>query len=305
MSSAATSTSTTRRGRSTSSGRWARRCRASAMCPIILGDDGLKLSKRRGAVSVTAYREAGYLPEAMLNYLARLGWSHGDEELFTKEQMVSSGSTAAIWPRAPRSGIRPSSPGSTAHHLKLAADDRLAGLLQAQLASRGVNTDDLGLLVPLRRAVQGPLQHRGRTGRLDRDAVRARSSHREEDLAQHVGEAVQARAAARAARHASTTIDWDKATIAAAMKETSRGPPAQDAAARARLAGAGVRSCADPVDRCGACAVPEARNRAGALGAASEKLSIIAVSLEQRRSSDPGPIFARPSSWMSARSAGV
>ena len=57
--------------------------------PIILGDDGQKLSKRRGAVSVTAYREAGYLPEAMLNYLARLGWSHGDEELFTREQMVA------------------------------------------------------------------------------------------------------------------------------------------------------------------------------------------------------------------------
>jgi glutamyl-tRNA synthetase len=57
-------------------------------CPIILGDDGLKLSKRRGAVSVTAYQEAGYLPEALLNYLARLGWSHGDDELFSREQMV-------------------------------------------------------------------------------------------------------------------------------------------------------------------------------------------------------------------------
>ncbi len=58
-------------------------------CPVILGDDGQKLSKRRGAVSVTAYEEGGYLPEAMLNYLARLGWSHGDEELFSREQLVS------------------------------------------------------------------------------------------------------------------------------------------------------------------------------------------------------------------------
>src|SRR4029077_3912213 len=58
-------------------------------CPIILGDDGQKLSKRRGAVSVTAYEEAGYLPEAMLNYLARLGWSHGDEELFSRDQMIA------------------------------------------------------------------------------------------------------------------------------------------------------------------------------------------------------------------------
>jgi glutamyl-tRNA synthetase len=81
-------------------------------CPIILGDDGQKLSKRRGAVSVTAYEEAGYLPEAMLNYLARLGWSHGDDELFSREQMVQwfDGSHLA---RARRSGTRPSWPGST------------------------------------------------------------------------------------------------------------------------------------------------------------------------------------------------
>jgi glutamyl-tRNA synthetase len=81
-------------------------------CPIILGDDGLKLSKRRGAVSVTAYQEDGYLPEAMLNYLARLGWSHGDDELFSREQMVQwfDGSHLA---RARRSGTRPSWPGST------------------------------------------------------------------------------------------------------------------------------------------------------------------------------------------------
>ena len=57
--------------------------------PVILGDDGQKLSKRRGAVSVTAYEDNGYLPEAMLNYLARLGWSHGDDELFTRDEMVS------------------------------------------------------------------------------------------------------------------------------------------------------------------------------------------------------------------------
>jgi len=57
--------------------------------PVILGDDGQKLSKRRGAVSVTAYEENGYLPEAMLNYLSRLGWSHGDDELFTSEQLVA------------------------------------------------------------------------------------------------------------------------------------------------------------------------------------------------------------------------
>jgi glutamyl-tRNA synthetase len=59
-----------------------------AHVPMILGQDGERLSKRHGAVSVMQYQEEGYLPEALLNYLARLGWSHGDEEKFSREQMV-------------------------------------------------------------------------------------------------------------------------------------------------------------------------------------------------------------------------
>jgi glutamyl-tRNA synthetase len=114
-------------------------------CPIILGDDGQKLSKRRGAVSVTAYRDEGYLPEAMLNYLARLGWSHGDEELFSAAQMVQwfdgthLAKSPAQWDPAKLAWVN-------AHYIKLAADDRLALLLQTQLGKRGVAADDLGLL---------------------------------------------------------------------------------------------------------------------------------------------------------------
>src|SRR5262249_48651405 len=59
-----------------------------AHVPMILGSDGERLSKRHGAVSVTQYRDDGYLPEALLNYLARLGWSHGDDEMFSREQLV-------------------------------------------------------------------------------------------------------------------------------------------------------------------------------------------------------------------------
>lgn len=60
-----------------------------AHVPMILGDDGARLSKRHGAVSVMSYREQGYLPEALLNYLVRLGWSHGDQEIFTLDEMIS------------------------------------------------------------------------------------------------------------------------------------------------------------------------------------------------------------------------
>jgi glutamyl-tRNA synthetase len=56
--------------------------------PMILGSDGQRLSKRHGAVNVMQYQEDGFLPEAMVNYLARLGWSHGDEEVFSREQLV-------------------------------------------------------------------------------------------------------------------------------------------------------------------------------------------------------------------------
>ncbi|MDF1588691.1 MAG: glutamate--tRNA ligase [Gammaproteobacteria bacterium] len=60
-----------------------------AHVPMILGDDGARLSKRHGAVSVMSYRDQGYLPEALLNYLVRLGWSHGDQEIFTLDEMIS------------------------------------------------------------------------------------------------------------------------------------------------------------------------------------------------------------------------
>lgn len=61
---------------------------AFAHVPMILGDDGARLSKRHGAVSVMAWREKGYLPDAMVNYLARLGWSHGDQEVFSRQELI-------------------------------------------------------------------------------------------------------------------------------------------------------------------------------------------------------------------------
>ncbi|MEZ9408992.1 glutamate--tRNA ligase [Vibrio lentus] len=67
-----------------------------AHCAMILGDDGAKLSKRHGAVSVMQYRDEGFLPNALNNYLVRLGWSHGDQEIFSQEEMIESFSLNAI-----------------------------------------------------------------------------------------------------------------------------------------------------------------------------------------------------------------
>jgi glutamyl-tRNA synthetase len=186
-------------------------------CPIILGEDGLKLSKRRGAVSVTAYEEAGYLPEAMLNYLARLGWSHGDDELFTREQMVAwfDGSHLA---RSPAQWDPAKLAWVNAHHLRQADDARLAGLVAAQLASRGIAQ------VPVQDVLVAAcalFKDRCTTTVELADwiallVVPATPSH--EDLAQHVSEAV--RPALRSLREAFTEASWDKAGIAAAMKQT-------------------------------------------------------------------------------------
>ena len=108
--------------------------------PVILGDDGLKLSKRRGAVSVLAYREAGYLPEAMINYLARLGWSHGDEELFTKEQLVEWFDTAHLVKSAAHWDPKKLAWVNN-HYIKTADDDRLATLMMPSMIDRGVRPD--------------------------------------------------------------------------------------------------------------------------------------------------------------------
>lgn len=67
-----------------------------AHVPMILGDDGARLSKRHGAVSVVSYRDQGYLPEALLNYLVRLGWSHGDQEVFSIEEMIALFDISAV-----------------------------------------------------------------------------------------------------------------------------------------------------------------------------------------------------------------
>lgn len=69
---------------------------AFAHLPMILGPDGAKLSKRHGAVDIREYRDMGYLPEAMLNYLVRLGWSYGDQEIFSTEEMISLFDIAAV-----------------------------------------------------------------------------------------------------------------------------------------------------------------------------------------------------------------
>lgn len=107
---------------------------------MILGDDGQKLSKRHGAVSVMQYDEDGYLPEAMLNYLARLGWSHGDDEVFDMAQFCQWFDLDHITPSAAQFNTEKLN-WLNAHYLKLADLGRIAGEVSKRLALRGIATE--------------------------------------------------------------------------------------------------------------------------------------------------------------------
>jgi len=109
-----------------------------AHVPMILGADGERLSKRHGAVSVMQYHEDGYLPEALINYLARLGWSHGDEEIFSREQLVEWFDLAAI-NRSPAKFNPEKLQWLNQQYLKNADGGRLAELVKPFLEADGCN----------------------------------------------------------------------------------------------------------------------------------------------------------------------
>ena len=184
--------------------------------PVILGDDGQKLSKRRGAVSVTAYEEAGYLPEAMLNYLARLGWSHGDDELFTREQMVQwfdgrhLSKSPAQWDAAKLAWVN-------AHYVKQSDDVALARLVAAQFSRRGTAVAADVLLARM----CALFKDRCSTTVELTDWLAmyfADVTPSSEDIASHVTDDV--RPAVRTLRNKLESVEWNKAAIAAAIKET-------------------------------------------------------------------------------------
>ena len=183
---------------------------------MILGDDGTKLSKRHGAVSVMQYFEDGYLPEAVINYLARLGWSHGDAELFSREQFVQWFDLDHITPSAAQFNTEKLR-WLNQQYIKAADDARLAGLVRPFLIRNGGNPDDgpdlatVCALVKERAATIAELA--------DAATLFYRTLHpTPELLAQHVTPDVLPALAELAARL--ETLTWERSTISAALKET-------------------------------------------------------------------------------------
>ncbi|MEC9347404.1 MAG: glutamate--tRNA ligase [Pseudomonadota bacterium] len=110
-----------------------------AHIPLIHGPDGAKLSKRHGALGVEAYRDMGYLPEAMRNYLLRLGWAHGDEEIISTEQAIAWFDLPAVGRSASRFDFAKLE-HVNGHYLREADDDRLTALVADRLGCAGDTT---------------------------------------------------------------------------------------------------------------------------------------------------------------------
>lgn len=111
--------------------KWSRP--AYAHIPLIHGPDGAKLSKRHGALGVEAYKDMGFLPEAMRNYLARLGWSHGDNELFSSEEFISWFDISAIGKSPARLDMEKMQ-ATNIHHIQQGNEDILADIVMERLA---------------------------------------------------------------------------------------------------------------------------------------------------------------------------
>jgi len=183
--------------------------------PMLLGADGEKLSKRHGAVSVMDYPEQGYLPEAMLNYLARLGWSHGDEEIFSVEQFCAWFDLDHLT-KSPAQFNPEKLAWLNNHYIKLADNQRLAQLALPVMESEGANFEG----APALDSVIALFKERAHTTKELAEAAMLFYREPQPDaalVAQHMTDA--ARAALRQFAEAAKGLDWTREAIAALMKQ--------------------------------------------------------------------------------------
>jgi glutamyl-tRNA synthetase len=187
-----------------------------AHLPTVLNEQGEKMSKRNGAKPVTAYRDEGFLPEAVVNYLARLGWSHGDDEIFSREQFVQwfnldhLGKSAAQFDDAKLRWVN-------SQHIKTTANERLAPLVTLALARRDITAPADERLAQL----CGLFKDRCATTVELADWIAmyfADVSPSAEDLASHVTDAIKP--AINSLRDRLVHVDWNRAAINQSIKDT-------------------------------------------------------------------------------------
>ena len=185
-----------------------------AHLPTVLNEVGEKMSKRNGAKAVTQYCAEGYLADAMVNYLARLGWSHGDDEIFSRQQFLDwfnldhLGKSAAQFDEAKLRWVN-------AQHIKATSDDALAELVAPQLAANGLIADDRlpGICALFKDRCDTTVALAGWATAFYSPAVISA-----EERAKHLTDVV--RPAVADLVHRLQSCVWDKASIAGAIKET-------------------------------------------------------------------------------------
>lgn len=184
-----------------------------AHLPTVLNEQGEKMSKRNGAKPVTQYRDEGYLPDAMVNYLARLGWSHGDDEIFNREQFLQwfnldhLGKSAAQFDEAKLRWVN-------AQHLKGSDDQALAAQVAKRLMADGLQPDErLPAICALFKDRCETLVDLANWAKIFYDEVKVSA----EELSAHLSDAVKP--AVRALALALASCDWDRAGISGAIKQ--------------------------------------------------------------------------------------
>lgn len=185
--------------------------------PMILGHDGERLSKRHGAVSVMQYHDEGYLPEALLNYLARLGWGHGDDEVFTVAQFVEWFDLDDV-SRSPAKFDPTKLDWINQQYLKSADDKRLATLVAPILRLRECDPDhgpELERVVALVKVRATSIVELG-----DAAVLFYRALHPTDELkAKHYS--IESRPALEALRQRFADLDWQREAIGKAVKEAA------------------------------------------------------------------------------------
>ena len=185
-----------------------------AHLPTVLNEQGDKMSKRSGAKAVTQYAAEGYLPDAMVNYLARLGWSHGDDEIFSRTQFVQwfnldhLGKSAAQFDEAKLRWVN-------AQHLKALPDEQLVNLVATFVEQQGVSLDAARMLKAcalFKDRCSTLVELAGWIALVEKGAVAS-----PEDMATHVTTAVQPALATLA--QALCDCEWSKPALAAVIKQ--------------------------------------------------------------------------------------
>jgi glutamyl-tRNA synthetase len=156
--------------------------------PLIHGPDGAKMSKRHGAVAITEYREAGYLPEAVINYLARLGWSHGDDEVFSREELVrlfdieGVGAAAARFDQQKLDWLN-------GHYIRAAEPEALVREVAARLGAEGLDPERGPALASVIATLQERSKGLNDLAAAARMFYRAPDAYDEKAVAKHFGDA--------------------------------------------------------------------------------------------------------------------